>query len=144
MSINRTTIALAAVSAVAAVSLLVAPGAGASAPAAPSSERAARAYFGAIALAADGAAGYAYDFGTKRAALRAAHQRCKSLSDYPDTCTRVGWVRNACGAVAVKFRPDGFVARYKFGWGRSKAVAIRMAKRNFGGDIRAWVCTARR
>lgn len=141
MNTLRTTFAMTIAALLAAVTLTaLAPSAGA---AAPTNERAARTYYGAIALAADGAVGYAYDFRTKGAALRAAHNKCRDKSDYPGTCTKVGWVRNACGAVSVRFGADGFVSRYKFGWGRTKRIAIQQAKRNFGGQIRAWVCTTR-
>ncbi len=102
-----------------------------------------RLYYGAISLASDGAFGYSYDFGTKRAAQNAAQQRCRQHSDYPGTCTQVGWFRNACGAVAVKYDREGFVSRYKFGWGTTKPRAVAQARRNFGGTIRTWVCTTR-
>ncbi|MDQ4053175.1 MAG: DUF4189 domain-containing protein [Actinomycetota bacterium] len=140
----RTTIAMTAAALLTAACLTVlAPAAGAASPGAPTNERSARALYGAIALAADGAVGYTYDLHTKRAALRAAHKQCRQRSDYAGTCTKVGWIRNACGAVAVKFRPSGFVSRYKFGWGRTKRAAVEEAKRGFGGQIGAWVCTSR-
>ena len=141
MTTFRTTFALTVAALLAGVSLTFASSA--SAATADESKRAGRAYFGAIALASDGAFGYSYDFGTKRAALNAAHQRCRQRSDYPGTCTKVGWIRNACGAVAVKYDRQGFVSRYKFGWGGTKQAAIAAAKRNFGGVIRTWVCTTR-
>ncbi len=141
MTTFRTTFAMTVAAVLAAVSLAFASSA-AAAPA-EDSPRAGRTYFGAIALASDGAFGYSFDFGTKRAALNAAHQRCRQRSEYPGTCTKVGWIRNACGAVSVKYDRQGFVSRYKFGWGGTKAIAIAQARRNFGGTIRAWVCTTR-
>jgi hypothetical protein len=142
MTTFRTTFALTLAAVLAGVSLTFASSAGA-APA-EQSKQAGRVYYGAIALASDGAFGYSYDFATKRAALDAAQQRCRQRSEYPGTCTKIGWIRNACGAVAVKYDRQGFVSRYKFGWGGTKRAAIAAAKRNFGGTIRTWVCTTRR
>ena len=105
MTTFRTTFALTVAAVLAAVSLTFASSA--SAAPAEERERAGRVYYGAIALASDGAFGYSYDFGTKRAALNAAHQRCRQRSDYPGTCTKVGWIRNACGAVSVKYDRRG-------------------------------------
>ena len=141
MTTFRTTFALTVAAVLAGVSLTFASSAGA-APA-EESQRTGGVYFGAIALASDGAFGYSFDFRTKQAALNAAHQRCRTRSDYPGTCTKVGWIRNACGAVSVKYDRQGFVTRYKFGWGATKPIAIAQARRNFGGKIRAWVCTTR-
>ncbi len=141
MTTFRTTFALTVAAVMAVASLTFASSA--SAAPADESERAGRVYYGAIALAADGAFGYSYDFGTKRAALDAAHQRCRQRSDFPSTCTKAGWIRNACGAVAVKYDREDFVDRYKFGWGRTKRAAVAAAKRDFGGEIRTWVCTTR-
>jgi len=140
MKRSRTTLAVAALLAAACLSAL-APSAGA--VAAPAAERPARVVYGAIALAADGAVGYTYDFRTRRAALRAALRQCRQGSDYASTCKKVGWIRNSCGAVAVKFRPSGFVKYYKFGWGRTKRDAVREARQGFGGRTQAWVCTSR-
>jgi hypothetical protein len=143
MNIVRTTLAMTVAALVTAVSITaLAPAASASSPTAPTSERA-RVYYGALALSSDGAVGGYYNTRTKGAAFNGALRQCRQRSDYPGTCTKVGWVRNACGAVSVKFGADGFVRDAKFGWGPSKRVAVRQAKARFGGQVRGWVCTAR-
>lgn len=144
MKTLRTTFAMtvAALLAVATLTTL-APAAGASSAAAPASERAVRVYYGALALSTDGAVGGYYDARTKAAAYRGALRQCRQKSNYPGTCAKVGWVRNACGAVSVKFGSDGFVSDARFGWGRTKRIAISQARRGFGGQIRGWVCTTR-
>lgn len=103
----------------------------------------ARNYWGAIAISRDAAWGVAYDHRSKSGALKAAQRRCKSHSSEPGQCRKVGWVRNACGAVAVKYYDSGAVRRYKFGYGQTKNAAKSRARRNFGGDILTWVCTTR-
>lgn len=102
-----------------------------------------RDYYGAIALSSDGTATYAFDYSTKRGALNAAFNRCRSRSNVPSDCVKVGWVRNACGAVAVQERSNGTISRYNFGFSSSRARAEANARRNFGGRIAAWVCTTR-
>ena len=97
--------------------LVTSPGAGAAPAAAPA--RAGN--YGAIAIGKDGAAGYSYNFGTKAAAYRRALSECNQRSAY--RCVKVGWVRNACGAVAVKYGSRGLVSRYNFGYARSRPGA---------------------
>jgi hypothetical protein len=140
MKTLRTTFAITVAALLAAVTLTaLAPSAGA----APASERAGRTYYGALAIATDGAVGGYYNARSKAAAFGGALRQCRQKSNYPGTCVKVGWVRNACGAVSVKFGSDGFVSDVRFGWGPSKRVAIAQARRGFGGQIRGWVCTAR-
>lgn len=139
----RTIVAMAVATVLAGTMLAFAPASNASTSSAPTTERS-RAFYGAIALSADSTIAYSYDYRTKRRALRAAYRKCKARAEYPGTCTKVGWVRNGCGAVAVKYGTNGLVSRYKFGWGRTKAIAKANARRNFGGQIRGWVCTTRR
>ena len=119
MTTFRTTFALTVAAVLAGVSLTFASSAGA-APA-DESQRAGGVYFGAIALASDGAFGYSFDFRTKQAALNAAHQRCRQRSDYPGTCTKVGWIRNACGAVSVKYDRRGLRDPLQVRLGRHQA-----------------------
>ena len=140
----RTIIAMAITALLAGTLLAFAPASGATADRPAPTERAARVYYGAIALSADSTIAYAYDYRTKGRALKAAYKRCKRKAHYPGTCTKVGWVRNGCGAVAVKYGNDGLVSRYKFGWGATKTRAKQNAQRGFGGQLRGWVCTTRR
>ena len=100
-------------------------------------------YFGAISLGSDARIGYARDYRSRRAAITAANQLCRQRSRFPATCTSVGWMRNACGAVSVRYRPDGSVHRYQFAWGTSPTHASREARRGFGGQIRTAICTTR-
>ncbi|GAA5155433.1 hypothetical protein GCM10023340_40690 [Nocardioides marinquilinus] len=119
-----------------------------SASAAPAPEstvaaKAPRAYYGAIAMANDGAWGVAYDYRTRAGAYDRALKGCRKNAAYPGTCRKIGWVRNACGAVAAKFNSRGFVTRYKYGFAATKVGAKRKARANFGGRIVTWVCTTR-
>ena len=140
-SVIHTNLILGIVGAVAAAMFALLPASAAQAE--PAQPNRARAYYGAIALSNDGTATYAFDYRTKRAALSAAYKRCKSRSSLPRNCRKVGWVRNACGAVAVKKYPSGYISRYHYGYGRNKAAAKAAARRNFGGQIAVWVCTTR-
>lgn len=106
------------------------------------SESQARSYYGAIALGKDGATGYGTNYRTRAGAYDRALRECNQRSAF--RCVKVGWVRNACGAVAVKFNSSGTrVTRYKYGYAVTRHRAEANARRNFGGQIRAWVCTKR-
>lgn len=127
----------------AATMLALIPAGSAQAAESPASARAARNYFGAIAISADAATGYSYDYRTRKRAQNVAVAKCRQRSNYPGTCRIAGWMRNACGAVAVKYDSRGFVSRYKYGWAGTKQGAKNAARRNFGGQIRTFVCTTR-
>lgn len=103
-------------------------------------------YYGSIALSPDQAAGWSYDYRTKKAAKRAAMRSCKNRSGYPQYCRSMGWVSNGCMAAAIKTRADGWITKWASGYARNKAGAKRNALRRLpgsGGRIRAWVCTTR-
>lgn len=136
---KKLALALAAVVAFAIPSLLIAP----SATAADAPVERARNYYGAISISVDGAYGNSWDYNSKRAAFAASQRACKRYSDYPARCQKIVWVRNGCAAVSVKYNRDGFVSRYKWGIGGSRAAAKRAATRNFGGKILATTCTTR-
>lgn len=111
----------------------------------PSSERA-RTYYGAISVGWwDHAWGASYDYGTKRAAKKAAQRACRKHSNYPGKCGTAVWVRNGCAAVSVRLRADGSVGRYGWAVNRLKAPAIRAAKHKCGRKCvkLTWVCTTR-
>lgn len=100
-------------------------------------------YFGAISLSSDAKIGFARDYRTRRGAINAAKRLCRQRSHAPASCTSVGWMRDACGALSVRYRPNGSVHRYRFAWGTSPALASREARRGFGGEIRIAICTVR-
>lgn len=103
-------------------------------------------YYGAISVSmADGAGGWSYDYGTKRAAKRAAQRSCKNRSDYPGSCRKIVWVRNGCAAVVARYWSDGSIRRYAWGIGNTKRQAINRAKAelNYLGRTNTWVCTTR-
>ena len=137
-----------AVAGLLAIGVLVATPSTASAAPTPAQEssRSARNYYGALAIAADQASAYSFDYRTKRAAKQRAMRKCKNLSDYPRTCTVTGWVRNGCAATAVKINNEGFVWRYSFDFARTLRKAKRGAlnKLSRPRKLLVWVCTTRR
>jgi hypothetical protein len=109
-------------------------------------ERAARNFYGAIALSVDGGGGIANDKRTKARAKRVAKAKCRRHSNYPGRCEVGVWVRNACGAISVKRNADGFITRYGWAVRRYKGPAVRAAQHKCGSSCKryAWVCTTRR
>lgn len=104
-----------------------------------------RAYFGAISLnLRDGKIGLANDKRTKRGALRAAVANCKKKSAHDASCKRTAWVKNGCGALALKKKADGSW-RQGYGVAFNLAPAKRKALRKAGkgAKVVAWVCTTR-
>jgi hypothetical protein len=100
-------------------------------------------WYGAIALAMDdGAAGWSYDYKTKRKALKRAQRECKKFSDFPSSCRKIAWVRNGCLAVAVLWN-GSMVADYGWGIARSKRKAYFNALDDCGPNCkrRAYTCT---
>lgn len=100
-------------------------------------------WYGAIALAFDdGAAGWSYNYKTKRKALTRAQKECKKASDFPGSCRKIAWVRNGCLAVAVLWN-GSMVADYGWGLARSKRKAYLNALDDCGPDCkrRAVTCT---
>jgi len=100
-------------------------------------------WYGAIAIAFDdGAAGWSYDYKTKRKALNRAQKECKKFSDFPSSCRKIAWVRNGCLAVAVLWN-GSMVADYGWGIARSKRKAYLNALDDCGPDCkkRAYTCT---
>ncbi|UMG93835.1 DUF4189 domain-containing protein [Nocardioides sp. TF02-7] len=142
-------------------SIMSATGSAQAAPAAPSerattpalvakaerdAQRAVRCFrkcFGAVSMSRDQAWGGYINTPTRKGAIQRAHKRCKSLSNYPGQCRKLGWVRNGCMAVAIKTNSQGWITSWATGYANRKAVANRKAKkRNGGGKIRASICTA--
>lgn len=105
----------------------------------------ARNYFGAVSLnLIDGKIGIANDKRSKGAALKAAVKSCKKKSSNKNGCKRTAWVRNGCGALALKAKANG---SYKQAWGVAfnLAPAKKKAKKKAGkgSKVYAWVCTTR-
>lgn len=102
--------------------------------------------YGALAInLRTGGSGYAYDYNTKKKALRHAKKSCANKNG--KGCHSVIWRRNGCAAVAWRGRNGRLVewaARHAF----SKKAAIRKAKRAVRGKgkekVWTWVCTSRR
>jgi hypothetical protein len=105
-----------------------------------------RTNYGAIAISIDGRGGIANDKGSRAKAQRVAKAKCKRASDYPGKCEIAVWVRNACGAVSVKWNSDGFVTKYGWAVRAYKGPAVRAAQDKCGSSCKrhAWVCTTRR
>jgi hypothetical protein len=114
------------------------------APKAPQrQQRCFRKCFGAISMSPDQAWGGYRNTATRRAAITRAHKICKRNSAFPGRCTKMGWVRNGCMAVAIKTNSDGWITDWASGFANTKRAAVREAKnKNNGGRIRAWLCTA--
>ncbi|CAM3397449.1 DUF4189 domain-containing protein [Nocardioides dubius] len=103
-----------------------------------------RVNFGAIALNVnDGWSGWAYDKATKARAKKAAVKHCKSRSDTAG-CRTVLWVRNGCGAVAVRVK-GGQIVKYRGAIAFTKKAAVRKAKAKVGkgAKLHTYVCTTR-
>lgn len=154
MSAARSRMILAAVALAAAgmVASLLVPsttaGAASSAAASAQAGVAARAvnYYGSIALSpADGAVGWSYDYRTRRGAIKRAKRECRQASDYPWRCRKVGWVRNGCLALAVRWNGSGGIARWASAYRYGKRAAYRAAKKRCGPGCRrrAFTCTTR-
>ena len=108
--------------------------------------------FGAISLnTRTGVVGYANDTRTKATAIRIAHNRChtRSTADggFPRQCTKAGWVRNGCLAVALRIR-NGAIVEWGSGFAYNRAPAQQKAKNKVRGPgrikIQFWLCTTRR
>jgi hypothetical protein len=138
-------LALSAVATVVALGALVAVPTTSTAAAPEVQDRAARNYFGAIAISIDQAWAVRYDYRTKRGARQAALRKCRTVSDYPGRCVVSVWVRNGCAATAVKVNADGFVTRYASAYARTKRRARILALNRLSRPrkILAWVCTTR-
>jgi len=100
----------------------------------------ARDYFGAIAVAPNGAYGISWDYSTRGAATNRAMNECRNRAR---GCRSALWFRNACGALAMNDYNDWATA-----WGSNRGVAQNIALRNcnnrFGGCyIKRWACTSR-
>ncbi|MFS3128879.1 DUF4189 domain-containing protein [Nocardioides sp. Bht2] len=103
-----------------------------------------RTNFGAIALNVnDGWSGWAYDKATKAKAKKAAVRHCKSRSDTAG-CRTVLWVRNGCGAIAVRVK-GGEIVKYRGAIAFTKKAAVRKAKKKVGSGakLHTYVCTTR-
>lgn len=106
-------------------------------PGATPTAEAAGGYWGAISWNYQGRTSYAVDYGSERAALRAAKARCGS------DC---GWFTfyRSCGAVAYKF--TSYRTRVGTARGYSTAAAAKRAARykaGAGSRVRGWACTSR-
>ena len=103
-----------------------------------------RNYYGAIAVNTKTLAGaYAYNYSSKSKAIAAALSKCKKTKDGKKNCRPELWVRNGCGALAIKKVKGGY--RFYGGFASSKKSAIAKAKKaaGKGGKYYAYVCTTR-
>lgn len=114
---------------------------------ATANRQARRNYFGAIAVNfRDNKAGVVYDKATKKKALNKAQKKCKAKSSHKGACAKALWVRNTCGAIAVRYNSSNQVVKAKAAFNVKKKKAIKKAKKKVGkrAKIFAWVCTTRR
>ncbi|WP_370289925.1 DUF4189 domain-containing protein [Nocardioides sp.] len=113
--------------------------------AAPAPLERARDYYGSISVSADGAFAYALDRRTKSGAIRDAYATCRRTADFPGTCRKIVWFRNACAAIAYRTGADGFISKIDYGYGRTRPAAIASAKRRLSGPdkILGYACTTR-
>jgi hypothetical protein len=104
--------------------------------------------YGSIQIARNGAWGKSRGYRTIKGAKRRAHRECRQVTRRP--CYDMGWVRNACMAVAVRRGPNGLIVRAKTNSDprRTKRGAYRQALRNCrrdGGRCKrlrgAWTCS---
>lgn len=100
----------------------------------------ARDYFGAYAVAPNGAYGVSWDYSTRWEATDRAMAECRARAR---GCRSALWFRNACGALAMNNYNDWATA-----WGTNRGIAQNKARRNcnnrFGGCyIKHWACTTR-
>ncbi|KRF15420.1 hypothetical protein ASG90_12030 [Nocardioides sp. Soil797] len=104
-----------------------------------------RNYFGAIHVNyKEGTGGYAYDKSSKNKAKKASMKMCKSRSRVNSGCKLALWVRNGCGAVAVRVKNGQVVkARSAIAWGKKKAIRKAKNKVGKGAKRYAFVCTTR-
>ncbi|MBW8485192.1 DUF4189 domain-containing protein [Actinomadura parmotrematis] len=92
-------------------------------------------YYGAIAVASNGAIGKAWDYSTAAGARKRALNSCPASG-----CKVLTTFVNGCGAVAYNSRTN----KYWGGSGSTKAAAQRNAISNAGGGRWiSWVCTTR-
>ena len=101
----------------------------------------ARNYFGAIAVASNGAYGYSYDHSSRRNAENGTLRECRKRGR---GCRNALWFRNACGALVMNNRNAWATA-----WGstrnRAERQALRTCNRKYGGCyVKRWVCTSGR
>ncbi len=104
-----------------------------------------RVNFGAIALnVKDGWSGWAYDKKTKKKAKKAARKHCRSRSTQPSGCKSVLWVRNGCGAVAVRVK-KGRIVKVRGAIAFTEKAAKKKAKKKVGkkAKVHTYVCTTR-
>ncbi|QIX27366.1 DUF4189 domain-containing protein [Nocardioides sp. JQ2195] len=104
-----------------------------------------RLYYGAIHVNfKEFTGGYSYDKRTKTRAKKSSMAMCKANSDVNKRCKLALWVRNGCGAVAVRVK-DGQVVKARTAIAFNKKKAIRKAKRKVGrgAERYAFVCTTR-
>lgn len=103
--------------------------------------------YGSIQIARNGAWGKSSGYRSIKAAKRRAHRECRSVTRRP--CYDMGWVRNACMAVAVRRAPSGLIVRAKTNSDprKTKRGAYKQALRNCrrdGGRCKrlrgAWTC----
>lgn len=122
----------------------------ASVPAASSKLAARRVNFGAIALSVDtGWSGWAYDKASKKKAKKAAKKHCtkraKNAGFTKPKCKVTLWVRNGCGAVAVRTNKQGAITKVRSAIAFQPKAAKKKAKKKIGkkGKVHTYVCTTR-
>lgn len=101
-------------------------------------------YFGAISLnLKDGKIGLANDKRSKRAALRSAVRTCKKKSEHKSACESTAWVKNGCGALALKKTKKGYRQGYAVAFDLPPAKKKAIRKAGKGSKVVAYVCTTR-
>ncbi len=107
--------------------------------------------FGAISLnTRTGVVGFSNDKRSKSSAIRIGQSRCRTRSvaqgGYPGQCTKAGWVRNGCLAVAIRVR-NGAIVEWGSGYAYNDGPAKQKAKQKVRGPgrvrIQFWLCTTR-
>lgn len=107
--------------------------------------------FGAISLnTRTGVVGFANDRRSRSKATSVAQRMCKARSvrhgGSPGQCTRAGWVRNGCLAVAIRIR-HGSLVEWGSGFDYDPDQAQAKAKRKVRGlgreRVQYWICTTR-
>ncbi len=108
-----------------------------------------RVNFGAISLnVSNGVSGWAYDKSSKKKAKKAAQKHCKSRAKganlNPKGCKSALWVRNGCGAIAVRVK-NSQIVKVRGAIAFTPKQAKKKAKKKIGKKARVhtYVCTTR-
>lgn len=100
----------------------------------------AQSYFGAFAVAPNGAYGVSWDYPTQNQAINAALRNCRQRAQ---GCRYALWFRNACGALAMNNR-NAWATAWGNSRGRAERTALNRCNNKWGNCyIRHWACTTR-